>query len=346
MGGKETLTEWPENLKEVIDWFLRVAEMDQNGDGFGKVNELQKAVEALHGFTQATSNLGKFNVEGLFKKVAEGLQQLIGYDRNGRHDIKGEGIGQDSTVGKYASSYGNQANWNEDSSNLTTYAKIFLYSMPLLFYGITYTFWQCTRGNWKNQTIPGDFHGAHFYTFLLDMGYNSDKLKNGCKGHDVMIKVGGVIDELSTATASSYNYPKFLKQLEDNGKPNLPKRAYNHTLYALYAASHAYLTTKLPSLKIEELPQTQSEIAKTLNGYSEAVKFLDLSNAQKLSEAYLALLSQIKDVFNDDPPASSSVGATAGGVLGTAAVGGTAAALATNVGGITTTLTNLIPIFK
>ncbi|GIX61453.1 variant erythrocyte surface antigen-1 family protein [Babesia caballi] len=341
---KSSFTDWPEDLRDVIDWFLRVGGKDKESQGHDKKDKLKDAVKTLDGFDASSISLKSAdNIQGLFNYVCSGLRAFIGYDINGIDELDGKGIALKSG---YASSYNDSAQWSGDSSNLTTYAKIFLYSMPLLFYGITYTFWQCTRGNWKNQTIPGDFHGAHFYTFLLDMGYNSDKLKNGCKGHDVMIKVGGVIDELSTATASSYNYPKFLKQLEDNGKPNLPKRAYNHTLYALYAASHAYLTTKLPSLQIEELPQTQSEIAKTLNGYSEAVKKLEGSNTQQLSKAYLALLSQIKDVFNDDPPASSSVGATAGGLLGTAAVGGAGAAVALNVGGVTTAVKGAIGIFK
>ncbi|GIX62839.1 T9SS type B sorting domain-containing protein [Babesia caballi] len=155
--------------------------------------------------------------------------------------------------------------------------------------------------------------------------------------------------ELQTVAASHFSsYPDFLKQLQENGKPKLRGQAMQAPLYALYAASHAYLATKLPSLKNEEPPQTKNEIAKTFNGYGEAVTKLEPTGAKKLSVAYNTLLQQIQPVFNDDPPAppSSSGAAAAGGVLGTAAIGGTAAALATNVDNVTTSLKSFIPIFK
>ncbi|GIX64746.1 variant erythrocyte surface antigen-1 family protein [Babesia caballi] len=336
---KIQLTEWPEDLKDVIDWMVRIS-------FFGKSVKLKDAVEALESNILQSTGLSKGSMEGLFNKVASGLKEFIGY--GGNHDLTGEGIGQ-NFGSSYASSYSGQAkwdgaSWNAGEENANTAAKIFLYTMPLLYYGITYTFWQCTRGNWKNQTIPGDVYGTHFYTFLLDMGFTDDKLKNNISGTSVMTKVGGVIDELQKASAGTY--PQFLKKLEENAKPNLPQNAYSYSLYALYFASHGYLTTKLPSLKNKELPQTQSDIEVTLKGYSKAVKKLEGSNTQQLSKAYLMLLAKIKEAFNQDPPPPpSSGGAASGGVLGTAVLGGTAAALATNVGGVTTTLKSFIPIF-
>ncbi|GIX63943.1 viral A-type inclusion protein repeat protein [Babesia caballi] len=183
------------------------------------------------------------------------------------------------------------------------------------------------------------------------MGYSSG-LKSDLNGSKIATLLGSEDDpipDLKTIyNSDSPSYPDFLKKLQGNGKPNLPKNAMSAPLYALFAASHAYLQNNGKSLKIMELPQTKSDISKTLQGYSDEVKKLDGSNTRKLSTAYTNLLSQIKEAFIPDPPspASSSAGAAAGGVLGTAAIGGTAAALATNVGGVTTTFKSLIPIFK
>ncbi|GIX62598.1 variant erythrocyte surface antigen-1a related protein, putative [Babesia caballi] len=55
---KNTLTDWPEDLKDVIDWFLRLAEMDEGGSGYSNKTKLKKAVEKLNGFSK--EQFGKF----------------------------------------------------------------------------------------------------------------------------------------------------------------------------------------------------------------------------------------------------------------------------------------------
>ncbi|GIX61094.1 variant erythrocyte surface antigen-1 family protein [Babesia caballi] len=77
------LTDWPNNLKDVIDWFLRVGGKDQESKGNDKKDELQNAVEALKGFSKGVDGIGTINVAGLFNKVANGLQSFIGYDPSG-----------------------------------------------------------------------------------------------------------------------------------------------------------------------------------------------------------------------------------------------------------------------
>ncbi|GIX65981.1 variant erythrocyte surface antigen-1 family protein [Babesia caballi] len=346
---KNSLTDWPDNLKDVIDWFLRVGEMDQGGSGDSNSGKLKDAVKALDGFTEATKGLGEFHIEGLFKKVAEGFQQLIGYD-SGQRGMTENGIG---CKDQYTSSYYTQAKWESSlntatSSEAQKAAHIFLCSMPLLYFGISYLFWMCCKG-WKLKTIAGDNNGSDLYSFMSAMGYDTKKLNSGLNGQRIDKLLGqehNAIDDFKEVSASP-SYPDFLKKLQENGKQHLPNSAANAPLYVLYAASHAYLQYKAGPSAIMEIPQTQSDIAKTFNGYGEAVKKLDASNKQKLSDAYNTLLTQIQSQFNQDPPPppSSSAGAAAGGVLGTAALG-TTAALATNVGGITTTLKSFIPIFK
>ncbi|GIX63321.1 variant erythrocyte surface antigen-1 family protein [Babesia caballi] len=334
---KSSLNEWPEDLKDVVDWVLRISFLNQG-------EKLKDAVEHLEPTILQSTGLSKGSMQGLFNKVASGLKAFIGY--GGDWNITGKGIGLESTAGGYTSSYKTATTWEGNAASdprAQTSATILLYSFPLLYYGLTFVYWMCTRGGWQAEMVSGG-HTSNLYWFLMNMGY-VDGIRTEVEGQKIAELLGSEIDDLQKASAGTY--PQFLKRLEENAKPNLPQNAYSYSLYALYAASHGYLTTKLPSLKNKELPQTQSDIANTLNGYSEAVKNMEPTGAKKLSTAYLTLLSKIKDVFNDDPPApnSSTGAAAAGGVLGTAALG-TTAALATNVGGITTTLKNLIPIFK
>ncbi|GIX64265.1 variant erythrocyte surface antigen-1 family protein [Babesia caballi] len=283
MSEKTSLTDPPENLKEVIDWIVRISFL-------GYSDKLKNAVEHLEGFKDATRPLGTFSVEGLFNKVARTLNMFVGY--GGNNQLDGQGIGQDSTVGKYTSSYKTATTWNNDwnasDSNSKTCAHILLCSMPLLYFGLTYIYWRCTKGGWQAEMVSGG-HTSNLYWFLYAMGYDTNKLKNGKKASEVMTKVQSELNELQNASASS-SYPEFLHNLQENGKPNLPQNAYNYSLYALYAASHAYLTTKLTSPKNKALPQTQSEIAATLKGYREAVKswkVLTRSSCRKLTSPCL-----------------------------------------------------------
>ncbi|GIX64747.1 variant erythrocyte surface antigen-1 family protein [Babesia caballi] len=106
------LTECPSNLKEAIDWILRVTGKDgQSGVGGGggdtAINDLTKQVQSLlsevkgfgsglgAGFEKVIGALdGSGSGTGLIAKLAEGLQHFIGYDgsSNGAPKITGAGI--------------------------------------------------------------------------------------------------------------------------------------------------------------------------------------------------------------------------------------------------------------
>ncbi|GIX63942.1 variant erythrocyte surface antigen-1 family protein [Babesia caballi] len=134
------LTDWPDTLKDVIDWFLRMGEMDKGGSGLGKGMELQSAVKALTDYGDASSVLKADSTGGLFKAVAEGLRVFIGYNESGDHDLTGDGIGL-SSHGRYASSYKTEATWtwnNDSDPQSKICAHILLGSFPLLYFGLTY----------------------------------------------------------------------------------------------------------------------------------------------------------------------------------------------------------------
>ncbi|GIX65776.1 variant erythrocyte surface antigen-1 family protein [Babesia caballi] len=90
----------PSNLKEAIDWLLRVAgkdgqgDCDGNGDGQRAIEALTEEVKKLllgvkasvpepnkKAFAQINQALGTPR-DGLFAKLADGLQQFIGHERN------------------------------------------------------------------------------------------------------------------------------------------------------------------------------------------------------------------------------------------------------------------------
>ncbi|GIX64799.1 variant erythrocyte surface antigen-1 family protein [Babesia caballi] len=346
------LTDWPEDLKDVIGWFLRVTEMDQGGIGISNSDKLKEAVDKLQDFSTVTSSVGSFDITGLFNNVARALQHLIGY--GGNNQLDGQGIGLSNSAGGYASSYKTDATWtwnNDSDPQSKICAHILLGSFPLLYFGLTYLLWQCSANHgWQNQIVGGNGNGSQLHDFMSYMGYNISQLKSDVNGEKIATLLGNEYDSIQDFktlynSASTMTYAEFLQKLHQKGA--VARSVMDVPFYKLFAAASKYLQSKVKPSKIMELPQTKSEISKTLQGYSEAVKKLEGSNTQQLSKAYNTLLKQIQSVFHPDSPAppSSSGAAAAGGVLGTAALG-TTAALATNVGGITTTLKNLITIFK
>ncbi|GIX61087.1 variant erythrocyte surface antigen-1 family protein [Babesia caballi] len=95
MSGK-SLTECPSNLKEAIDWILRVTGKDgqtPNKDGTAALSkQVTQLLESVHGsgsglgleFTEVKDALADGSSSGLIAKLADGLQQFIGYDSRGK----------------------------------------------------------------------------------------------------------------------------------------------------------------------------------------------------------------------------------------------------------------------
>ncbi|GIX65995.1 variant erythrocyte surface antigen-1 family protein [Babesia caballi] len=216
------LLDCPSNLKEAIDWILRVTGKDgQRGGGDG-TDGLAKAVVGLDDFQQAinaaaerlkgsgsdadsvSQALGKLtNADTLgeiIKQLAEGLKAFIGYESNGK--MTGNGIGMKPTkkgnkqdekpfksteMGDYKSGYvysyePGVAEWQE--SNRTTCAKIFLGCLPLIFSKLTYFYWRChsSGGGWNTSHLTRGDLG----NFLFGMDYHPRFLNGGKKGHNII----------------------------------------------------------------------------------------------------------------------------------------------------------------
>ncbi|GIX64977.1 variant erythrocyte surface antigen-1 family protein [Babesia caballi] len=350
--GQKPLSQPPTNLKEAIDWVLCMSGNYGEGDGEGKqaIQKLAKEVMTLlinvtvgehpvgnvHGQHIGTllqgdassSHTGNFRP---IQSLCNGLRELIGYS-GGRAGTNGIG-----KSGGYQSSYSDSS--PSTSVNTDDAAKRFFGFIPLTFFALGFLYWQC-QGPWKILTL-GD---GPMEAFLDAMGFTAENLntdKNGSQIPDMF----SLFDEFRNVDRTP-TFPAFLQKVEEKGKNKFKFMPSRVPLYTLCLIALTYIAKTSDALSTDKIPQTKGEIIDTLNKLSEAVKSPPFGAMSNLSAYYEKLEVFIIEAIKSTESTSSSGAAAAGGVLGTAAIGGTAAALATNVGGITTTLKNLIPIFK
>ncbi|ORM40635.1 uncharacterized protein BXIN_1820 [Babesia sp. Xinjiang] len=203
-GQHKKLTCPPGNLKECIDWILRVTNKDgqQNGGDCKKLGEevaklLEEAQKDAKAKLEKDKNLleavkQKLKDGTLIKDLAEKLQKFIGW-KDGNGDLTGDGIGNSNggkggggTNNKYESSY-KDANWEQCNSDHITCATIFLGTIPVIFSGLTYLYWQCNESGqrWcKGMYKIHDTSNALGIYFVC-CGYDSKQLnRKGSGGID------------------------------------------------------------------------------------------------------------------------------------------------------------------
>ncbi|GIX63395.1 variant erythrocyte surface antigen-1 family protein [Babesia caballi] len=247
---KNSLTEWPDNLKDVIDWFLRVGGKDRNGNGDSNKTKLPAAVEALGDYAVAKNVLESGSIAGLYNAVCDGLRVFIGYGTSNR-ELDGKGIGLD-TFPNFSSSHGNQVKWtwNTDSEqNSKTCAALLLGTMPLLYYGLTYPFWRCEgKGGWAQESLNGSGGSGSdqgtLKQYMEALGYKENlNNKTGKSLVDDIMK-SMFSRELRTAYGPSQtHYFNFLKALQDKAPKSTPLSS--SPLTSLYLISYYYITNFL-----------------------------------------------------------------------------------------------------
>ncbi|GIX63375.1 uncharacterized protein BcabD6B2_28100 [Babesia caballi] len=332
---KSSLTDWSDNLKDVIDWFLRISFLNKSG-------KLKDAVEHLEGFIDATRPLGTFSVEGLFNKVASGLKEFIGY--GGRYDITGEGIGRKEPP-SYTSSYGDQAQWNgqlddPNSEEAKKAAILFLCYMPILYLCIIYLYWRCSsssHGGWGNERIHGNQSGLNI--FMSAMGFKpSSELQNklGSEIANRLINEPNGLDELKNAQSSSL-YSDYLDKVTRYGQSQIT-HPINCPLYALYKASTAYLKFRFQ----EEKPTNQS-----LEEIREKIRTFHIScnSAPELKSAigtFISICMSVPPKYETPSDNPSPAGPVAGTLTTISLGGGAAAAYLLNLGGAKTLVNGLL----
>ncbi|GIX60976.1 variant erythrocyte surface antigen-1 family protein [Babesia caballi] len=163
----KSLTDCPSNLKEAIDWILRVTGKDGGQGGGNGTKDLADAVRKLLSAAGVEQLKPPITInKDLIENLAEGLAKFIGYGGN-------NGIKSDS----YNATYDGGATWQNSQSNdgAQTCAKIFLGCVPLCFYGLSYLYWRCDikgNGEWKTSTLTT----GHLGYFMNGQGFNSKQL--------------------------------------------------------------------------------------------------------------------------------------------------------------------------
>ncbi|ORM40235.1 uncharacterized protein BXIN_2430 [Babesia sp. Xinjiang] len=246
----------PGNLKECIDWILRVTNKDngqngdQNGNGAKELGEkvkalLEKANEAakkkLDEDKQVFNKvITQLNGNGtLITELAKKLATFIGYN-NG--NLNGSGIGNKGNGSgggtKYTSVYSDKATWKKEQA--ASCARIFLGTIPVIFSGLSYLYWQCHENGsrWSTHKITGtDTLGIYF----ASCGYKSDDLKSDKKGSDIKTLLDGFTEFNGTATSTVTDaYPVYIEKVLTNAS-NKPEQ---YPLSSLYIASQYYFQSQ------------------------------------------------------------------------------------------------------
>ncbi|GIX61807.1 variant erythrocyte surface antigen-1 family protein [Babesia caballi] len=239
----KSLTDCPSNLKEAIDWILRVTGKD-GGGGSGGTEQLATAVTDLIN-TAGVKNINpKITIEKiLIDNLATGLATFIGY--SGTNGIKS---------GSYKSTYGVGARWQylQLNDGAQKCAKIFLGCLPMIFSALSYLYWRCSQpmnhGGWNEMTLGGG-NGFSLRYFMESIGYNGvtdlDMTKNGSKiegsAFSGLTEFNGAMTKATTPhppPPSNCAYATFTKQLRE--EVSSQNNYDNHTLSALFICASSY----------------------------------------------------------------------------------------------------------
>ncbi|GIX64565.1 variant erythrocyte surface antigen-1 family protein [Babesia caballi] len=278
----------PKNLKEAIDWILRVS----GGDGVDKckngVEGLTEQVKTLlNKVTSSDMGTLKAKLSDVISKLAEGLAAFVGY--NSGDGPNGSGIA--ST--KYKSFYDGSASrkWIGDSNpESQRCAKTFLAWMPLFYFAMTYLYWRCTSENGRNGAwelfyfngksfLGGDYTHNALNHFMEAVGYGDPLQLSSKEGGSVMKYMGETFNDLkdNNDEGSNSSYSEYLQGVEKTNKKKLSTNPETCPLYSLHYVSDAYwksapVQTNRISIVIAQMKKTFENICTANNGDFVALK--------------------------------------------------------------------------
>ncbi|GIX64263.1 variant erythrocyte surface antigen-1 family protein [Babesia caballi] len=327
---KYSLTDWPDNLKDVIDWLAAV------GGGFGttrlstgKYSELADEFEKLPDFTDSTTKaFGKsYHPSGFISKLADGLGYgFLGYQGQGGSTFSGRGIIEKN--GGYSSAYAGLS-WPQGTDRETC-ALIFLGCAVTVYYCMSYVYWRCSttngNGGWAMHSINGTSYA--FGKFMVAMGFDTTRLNGKIQGSKVAESLTREPDGFSELEkpGRQNSYSDFLQQLESRiaGNP------LNHPLASCYKLATAYfkqanasdITSRIETIKQELI--TRSRNSESSYSYSTPNPY------EPLKELITQLLSEVQKFNPQQPqqetPAAEAVGAAANAAAASGATPGSVAA--------------------
>ncbi|GIX61197.1 variant erythrocyte surface antigen-1 family protein [Babesia caballi] len=273
----------PKDLKEAIDWVLRVSGRGGRGCGEDGINGLAEAVEHVLKTVDSTY-LGPIisKTNDIILKLSEGLKTFVGYNVNDEPD--GSGIASN----KYKSSYEDNAKWepswnSASDANSQKCAKVFLGYVPLIYYGVTYLYWRCAKtngcnGNWEAMSFNGEFERTMFHgkpgalnDFMEAVGYADSKQLSSKSGDDVMSRLMGTFNELNISYfVNTANYDTFLEHVRQKGQTCVNSSPPKCPLYSLHSAAEAYWNCESAQASeirvvIDAIKEAFEQISKTTN---------------------------------------------------------------------------------
>ncbi|GIX61539.1 variant erythrocyte surface antigen-1 family protein [Babesia caballi] len=244
-GGGKSLTDCPSNLKEAIDWILRVTGKDGGNGGSGQdgTQQLAGAVEKLLDGVQSSST-------ELKEKLSEITKALYSGTNNGIINALADGL-KKFKEGIKSQSYNDNVYQALTQSNLNdapNAAQIFLGCVPMIFSALSYLYWRCHgKGAWKDMKL-NDGDGSALKNFMESGGFNPanqlDTRKNG--GQVVTSAFGGFSSEFSSAVsaANEKGFPGFLSALLKNVTTHSASVTPGKAFVGLHIAAQAYFTHK------------------------------------------------------------------------------------------------------
>ncbi|GFE52781.1 variant erythrocyte surface antigen beta subunit, putative [Babesia ovis] len=245
--GHSSLLKSPTNLKEAIDWILRVTNKDGQQGGQDAENhcwcDLANGVtDLLEGVEnhldpeekKIVQNIidvlydvgGTKHVKALIEKVADQLKDFIGW-KGKDGELTGQGIGNNTggsgnNKKKYESSYDKSATFSDESlgddsddSNdkvreaKLRCAKILLGVIPFIFSGLSYLYWISKQSSDDNYKVS-------LRHYVERMGYKWDQWR--CKSNqevelDLLSEVFDSSEVFGAEADKGKNYAQYLEKL-------------------------------------------------------------------------------------------------------------------------------------
>ncbi|GIX62706.1 variant erythrocyte surface antigen-1 family protein [Babesia caballi] len=276
MGAPKTqLTDWPEDLKEAIDWLAAVGGgfggIAQKGWSSGKFTELETALMQLSDFEKSKEKIfGKSQLQGAIRGLANGLGYgFLGYQVQRGYEFSQDGI-INKEGGNYKSTY-DGAPWPQDSTELQQCALIFLGSAYVTYYFVTFLYWACSNkysGPWKGLPLQDDQRPGKY---LKAMGFTSTQLngeKHGTQIAELLDSDYNGFTELNVSGPSyysSYNYFQYLEKLNQKHK----HVDWNYPLIGCYLLSHHYFSLKSENTDVKNAMDSIKKQFEKLRGYSK-----------------------------------------------------------------------------
>ncbi|GIX61152.1 uncharacterized protein BcabD6B2_05870 [Babesia caballi] len=260
MSSGKSLTTPPKDLKEAIDWVLRVTGED-GMTGSSTVSLLQE-LEKLDGIKNA--KIIGINLQSSITGLASGLKTFIGYEKGHQKKWKvgSNGVGKPGEVelrqlktqgqNVYVSAYYGSAWFTDVSSNDTSNAKKkscvqnFLTAILKIFQGLTELYYNC-RNAWKNDNLSGSNDALK--KFMNDNGFRNTQLNTSMTGNRIISQTFQNLTEFQnayTAVSTNPSLDTFRYQLQKNAWSN-PSNCPLSALYIL--ATPAYSKTSITTSK-------------------------------------------------------------------------------------------------